>query len=487
MLLGLDLGTTNVKAVLVRPGEGIVARGSAPVALRHVGKAGVEQDMDDVWSAVLAAVAEAGRQASLSSVQAVGVSSQGGALQVLDADGQPDGPVVSWLDGRARQVQERVTRELGSDWLCAHTGHGRLGLVPGHLLRLREEGAALGGNVAFVGDVIVGRLCGRRAHDATSLSIAGLLNPGLGRADADLLARLGIGEHRLPDLLPAHVAAGRVSAEGARQTGLPAGIPVSPAVHDQYAASLGAGAVRAGDVMLGAGTAWVLLALAAEAPGALVPVIVQAFACPHPVAGLCAQMLSMVNGGSAFHWAVRTLGLEGRPASELDRMMDSVPAGCDGVRFRPLLVPGGAAGLPAGMPGQLDGLRLAHTPAHILRAVIEGLALELTRHLRFLTGGGIVVDRLALCGGAAGSSVTPQILADATGVPVACVTETAVSALGAAVPARAIVEGTADLQRLADECAPAARLVRPGPHEPVYRAMSERYAASLPHVGTEAH
>ena len=486
MFLGLDLGTTNVKAVLVRPGEGVVGRGWAPVALRHVGEAGVEQDIEDVWQATVTAIADAGRQADVVRVRAVGVSSQGGALQMLGAEGRPAGPDISWLDGRARPWRERVTDELGVEWLSAHTGHGRLGLAPSQLLRLQEEdsaGASLEGHVGFVGDVIVGRLCGRRAHDATYLSIAGLLEPRTGRAEPSLLASLGIAEDRLPHLLPAHEAAGRLQDPAARETGLPARIPVSPAVHDQYAASLGAGAVHAGDVMLGAGTAWVLLALSEGEPSTIAPVIPAAFACPHPVAGLCAQMLSMVNGGSSFRWTVQTLGLEGCTGAELDRMMESVPAGSDGLRFRPLLAPGGGAGLPPGTPGQLDGLRLSHSPAHILRAVVEGMAMESARHLEFLRACDIAVERIALCGGAAGSSVTAQIVADTAAVPVACVTETAVSALGAAVLAHAVAEGSGDLARLADESAPPARLVPPGPQEPLYRAAVERYLASLPRSG----
>ena len=177
---------------------------------------------------------------------------------------------------------------------------------------------------------------------------------------------------------------------------------------------------------------------------------------------------------------MRTLGLEGRAGDELDRMIASVAAGSDGLRFRPLLAPGGGAGLPAGTPGQLDGLRLSHSPAHILRAVVEGLAMELARHLGFLRSRDVAVERIALCGEAACSDVTPQIVADTAGVPVACVTETAVSALGAAVLARAVAEDPTDLARLADEQAPAVRIVRPGPNEPLYRATFEQYLASLP-------
>ncbi len=483
MLLGLDLGTTNVKAVAVEADGRVLARGAAPVAVHHGADGQLEQDICQVWSAMLSALSDAGKGADLAAVEAVGVSSQGGALQLLDGDGQPAGPVISWLDGRGRSHDRRLTEELGGDWFTSHTGHGAAGLAVGQLLRLREEdpGALAPPNgIGFVGDVIVGRLCGRRAHDATSLSIGMLFNPQLGRADSELLERLGVAEGQLPDLAPAHLPAGSLLEAAAGQTGLPAGIPVSPAMHDQYAATLGCGAVRSGDVMFGAGTAWVLLALAEAGPGALRPVVPRAFACTHPVAGLAGQMLSMVNGGSSFQWAVELMGLGGRGGDALDAMMESVPPGSDGLRFRPLLAPGGGAGLDPGTRGRLDGLRLSHGPAHVLRAVVEGLVMELVRHVRLLAQGGLPVERLIMCGGAAGSRVTPQVLADASGLPVACVTEGAVSALGAAVLARAMAEGRDDLARLAREMAPPVREFRPGPDAEMYKGMLAECLASLP-------
>ena len=153
-----------------------------------------------------------------------------------------------------------------------------------------------------MGDVIVGRLCGRRAHDRTSMSIGMLYNPSLDRADPDILERLSLREEQLPELIPATTPAGRLSEEAAARTGLLSGIPVSPAVHDQYAASVGAGSVHLGDVCLGTGTAWVLVA---NTPKLTPPVAQSTFVCPHPVGGLFGQLLSMANGGSALDWALR--------------------------------------------------------------------------------------------------------------------------------------------------------------------------------------
>ncbi|MDY0168570.1 MAG: FGGY family carbohydrate kinase [Thermoguttaceae bacterium] len=477
MYLGLDLGTTNVKAVVADRSGRIVADGSCPIARQVLPGGGVEQDIEETWSATLAALRQAAEAVpGRGPVEAVGVSSQGGTMQWLDGEDRPAGPVISWMDGRGRAYDEQLDRELGEAFFTEHAGRGASALTPGQVLRLREERPgwmSQAEQLGFVGDVIVGRLCGRRAHDATSLSIAMLLNPRLGRADSDLLARLGLSAQQLPDLLPATTAAGLLLAEVAAQTALPAGIPVSPAVHDQYAATIGVGSVRGGDVCLGTGTAWVLLANVA---GLSPPATRETFVCPHPVgeipvgeikgtvpfsrregpaskmdracaakigtvpSGLYGQMLSMGNGGSALQWAMALLRQEDLSGEALDAMLESVPPGAGGLCFWPLLSPrpAGAAGLADG--GRLAGLRLDHGAPEVLRAVVEGLACELNRHLHMLVHAGVPVGRLLMCGTAAASRVTPRILADLTRCPVLCGPEAPVSAIGASVIGRAMVE-----------------------------------------------
>ncbi len=350
----------------------------------------------------------------------------------------------------------------------------------GQILRLQSQSPELFKTVrhiGFVGDLIVGRLCGRRAHDATSLAIAMLYNPWLGRADPNILARLKLEDRQLPDLLPATTPAGQVQPEASRRTGLPAGIPVSPAIHDQYAVSLGAGSVHEGDVTFGAGTAWVLLANGTRlAP----PVTREAYVCPHPVPGLYGQLLSMRNGGSAIQWVLGLIGRDAATPETVDQMLAAVPPGSDGLCFWPLLSPdaSGEEALPAG--GRISGITLNHQPGHLLRAVVEGLACELARHLGWLARAGIsgapaCGSRLSMCGGAATSRVTPQIIADVTQRPVACIEAFDPSALGAAVLARALVDPTAPLKTLAERMAPPSRLVLPGENAKIYdRKMYDR-------------
>lgn len=479
MYLGLDLGTTNIKALVVNPQGKVVARGSAPVEIRHLPDGGVEQDIENIYSATVAATTQATVGGVGKGVQAVGISAQGGAMQLLDSSGRPHGPVISWLDGRGTPYDREILQRLGSEYFAEHIGHGVPCIAIGQLLRLAKESPHLLApprRVGFVGDTIVHRLCGRFAHDSTSLSIAILYNPALRRGDPDVLKHLGIQENQLPDLLSPRQAAGELKADVAAKLGLPPGIPVSTAVHDQYCAVLGSAAVRGGDVMFGAGTAWVFVATTDHlAP----PVIPEAFVSTHVVEGMYGQMLSMVNGGSALSWAKNLMGLGDKSGAETEKMLASVPPGCEGVRCWPLLATAGGARTPPGTRGRLLGLQFAHTPAHVLRAVIEGLAFEFARYLKFLTSAGIATDRLVMCGGAAGSAVTPPIIADATGLPVACCTEAATSAYGAAVLARGLLETNNGLAQIAESMAPPARTVHPSAGAGLYQTLAAEYARAV--------
>src|SRR4030095_16792672 len=98
MLLGLDIGTTNVKALVTGLTGKPLARGSCPVQLFRLADGGVEQDINEIWGATLSAVRQAVRTVDATRIEAIGVSSQAGAMQVLDKEGRPLGRIISWLD-----------------------------------------------------------------------------------------------------------------------------------------------------------------------------------------------------------------------------------------------------------------------------------------------------------------------------------------------------------------------------------------------------
>lgn len=472
MLLGLDLGTTNIKALTVENDGRIVSRASRSVSLNHTPDGGIEQDIDEIWQATIEAINEALSAVDRGTIQSIGISSQGAAMMFRDPDSEVEiGPVISWLDARGSAGDAELTERLGQRWLSQHVGHGQSNICAGQLLRLRRQSPELLRNkIAFVGDAIVRRLCGRAAHDASSLHICCLYNPYADQADPELLAELGIEPEQLPDLLRARESAGTLLPEMAQRLGLPAGILVGPAIHDQYAAALGCGAIEAGDVMFGAGTAWVLVAVADQA---IRPVVPSAWISRHVLPERWGQLFSLSVGGSVIQWAAQMVGLDEAGASRIDALAGSVAPGADGLRLWPFLDATGGKQRPES--GSMRGLRLSHTSADFLRAAIEGLCFELNRQLGWLEAGGCPVRHLMMTGGGARSTLTPQIVADVTGRPVRCLEESEISAFGAAILARAMVEPDAGLAELYKEMAGGYREVVPGPQAEIYGPLAKQY------------
>jgi sugar (pentulose or hexulose) kinase len=174
------------------------------------------------------------------------------------------------------------------------------------------------------------------------------------------------------------------------------------------------------------------------------------------------------------------MGLNGKDHRDVETMLQSTQPGSAGVSFWPFLVSAGVSGLVPGTKGQLSGLQLAHRPADVVRAVIEGLAFELNRYLGFLRAADWPVAQLVMGGGAAGSGVTTQIIADVAGVPLVCLENSETSLLGAAILARGLVEARTSLVELSSDMVPPARPVEPGAETTLYQDKYGQYLRSLP-------
>ncbi|HOW67969.1 MAG TPA: FGGY-family carbohydrate kinase [Verrucomicrobiota bacterium] len=482
LFLGLDLGTTNIKALVVDERGGILGRGAESIRLIHGPQSAVEQDFEEIWVATVQAILRAIRGIETHRVRALGISSQGAAMQLLDDEGRIRGPVVSWLDGRGLAHDTRLTRQQGAAWFAHRIGHWGSSMTLGQLERLREQSPAgfdSSFRVGFVGDCIVHRLCGRMAHEPTSAGIAQLYNARLSDYDPDVLRLLRLQSSQLPQLIPADQPAGFLLPQIADKLGLPSNIPVSAALHDQYAAALGIGAVSPGQVMFGAGTAWVLLALMRHWSEPASP---DAFVCAHCCPGLFGQILSLRTGGTALHFMQNLTG-QSQASGPLENGLASIPPGSDGLLCLPFFQGTPPAGIKLGCRGAILGLQSHHTPAHVVRATVEGLVFELNRHLGFVKRAETALSRIVMCGGAASGDVVPQMVSDVTGLPVACAGESESSALGAAIVARKLVEPQFAWQQLVTCMVPAPRLFLPGSQRSIYQEGFERFLESLRQLG----
>lgn len=417
-VVGVDLGTSTVKAA-VYDLDGVLAGSAAePVPLVTRPDGGVEQDLDlfvDRAAAAVRACVDPGG-VDPSAVRGLAVAGQMAGMGLVDAEHRPVAPYDSWLDTRCapladdlgRRAGERVARTAG----CAPT----ISIGPKllwwqqHEPAVHARAASLVTASSYVGGRVVG-LRGDEAYvDATHLHFTAMADLAAGDWDADLVALCGADPRLLPRVLPSTTVVGGLTAEAAEAFGLPVGTPVSAGCGDTAAGALGAGATAPGLAFDSAGTAAVLgacLDAFHPDPGGTVMTM------RSPLAGQFYGLGYVAGAGQVVDWLQATLGHDGGGLDALLATAAEAPAGSGGVLVSPH-VNGRVSPVAAAMRGSVLGLTAATTPAALVRATLESVAFEYAGYLDVLgrLAPGSDVSTVVGTGGGSRSAVWNQIKAD---------------------------------------------------------------------------
>ena len=426
LALGIDLGTTAVKAAIL-DGEGrLIRSGSAPARVLAGPNGLAEQEAEGIWRDARDAVRSALSGTALGpAVRAVALSSQGGTLVLLDDAGAPIGNAISWMDTRPARLGPALLQGRDDAFFYEKTGWSlRLGALPlAQLLRLRAEAPETlrrARRVHFVDSYVVERLVGEGACDPSDAAITMLYNVRERRWDAELLALAGIVEGTLPRVVASGTPLGRIRGEAAAELGISPEATIVAGGHDQYCAAFGAGCTRAGETIVSCGTAWVVLAMTSDPrfdrEARLAPA--------EAVAGGLWGLLGSCSGvGAAVGWFRHAASGAEIPFETLEAAAAAVEPAADGIVFVP---PASDRG------GRLLGLRLHHGFGHVARAVLEGPALGARALLARMRKAGCEPSALRAVGGATRSRPWMQILSDATGLPLEIAGVQDVASYGAA-------------------------------------------------------
>jgi xylulokinase len=454
LYLGLDVGTTGVKAIVFDADGTAHGRGSANFQLRTPRPGIYLQDALDWQAGIRHAVQAACASVPSGQIKALAVSAQGGALVPLDASLEPMAPVRSWLDRRAGAAAATFERIFGRADFYARTGWP---IAPNNtaaqILDLRYSEPNVFARARYFCDTaayVTGWLTGTPAMDTNVAGITQLTNVNTETWDRDILATVGVSPIRLPLLVRPGARLGHLSAAAAKQLGLSRSVLVAGGAHDQYCAALGGGAVGAGDLLISTGTAWVLLAVA-DGPHPDPKAAIGSGR--HLVAGRWGHFGEVANGGVSLEWARQLLAQGERPLelAQVGELVKGVEAGADGLSFFPHFDGTSPFDSTGTSRGSLLGLSLGHGSAHMLRAVMEGVAMSTRlmlesyeRSLDRSPGMPVVV------GGATRSSTWMQLLADVLGRALRVVAEPDAACVGAAILASvacgdvaSVEEGTA--------------------------------------------
>ena len=438
-ILGIDIGTSGSRAILVS-GDGTVLGTGTGVHEPRVPHGGwSEQSVEDWWRSVVVAIEGACAAAGVaaSAIDAVGLAGQMHGLVALDASMTPIRPAILWNDGRCEAQCLATEARLGIERLVELTGNRMLaGFTAPKLLWMREhepEAFARIATVMLPKDWIRFRLTGGVATDVSDASGTAVFDCEHRRWSDDLLAELELPRSWWPDAAESCEVVGTVTADAAAATGLREGVPVVAGAGDQASSGVGTGLVREGTVGTVLGTSGVLFAPTdawlSTSDGRL-----HAFC--HAVPGQWHLMGVMLCAAGSLDWFRQAItpDLAGDDAfARIDAMAAEVPVGADGVLFLPYLSGERTPHPDANARGTFVGIDLRHDRRHLARAVIEGVTHGMRECLDLVRSTGLVPREARLSGGGARSPLWRQLCADLLGVPAVRTTTTEGTVYGAAI------------------------------------------------------
>jgi len=439
LFLGLDIGTSGVKAILVASSGEVAAATTTPLTLSTPRPGWAEQNPEDWWAAAIRSIGGVLSQKPGAQVAAVGISGQMHSSVFLDRAGNVVRPALLWCDGRTTAECAEITERAGGedrlrDWV---RNPALEGFTLPKVLWLRNHEPEAYGRVATVvlaKDFIRYRLTGTLACEPSDASGTLMFDPARLKWSDELLNATSVPRALLPDVGGSSETLGRVTADAARRTGLAEGTPVVGGGADNACGAAGVGVITPGEAVASWGTSGTVLAPTAQPfvdPG------LRAHTFCHVAPGVWYVMGVVLSAGGAFVWYRDQLARELAGSSGADAKLDAeaatVPPGAEGVTFLPYLQGERTPHRDASARGAFLGLSLAHTRAHLTRAVLEGITFALRDSLSILQELGLSPSHLLLTGGGAKSPFIRRLQADVYGVPVSTVNREEGPAYGAAL------------------------------------------------------
>lgn len=418
-LVGIDVGTTGVKAVAVSPNGSVLAVVEEPYPLSAPHPGWSEQDPEDWWQATSRALARLGAP----DVAAIGLSGQMHGLVCLDAADRVLRPAILWNDQRTGEECEEIEDRLGLERLVGLTGNRALtGLTAPKLLWLRRHEPGVFERIERIllpKDYVRLRLTGERATDVADASGTLLFDVAGRRWSSEVVAALDLDPAWLPPVLESPELAGRT----------PEGTPVAAGAGDQAAGAIGVGIDGAGGPLsVQIGTSGVVFA---ALPSFRADPLGRMHSFCHAVPGGWHAMGVMLSAAGSLGWLRDVTGRE--EYGTLTREAERWPPGTEGLAFLPYLTGERTPHADPHARGAFVGLTSRHDRGALVRAVLEGVAYGLRDSLGLLRDLGVTAETGRALGGGARSDLWLRIVASVLRLPLERVAIEEGAAYGAAL------------------------------------------------------
>lgn len=429
-VIGIDIGTTSLKAIALQRERGVVASAEFPHELRSPRPGWAEEDAEAWWTTTRAAIRQLLEQVSAERIAAIGVSGMVPAMVLLDENGKPLRPSIQQNDARAIAEIAALRADVDTQEFFTITGGtvNQQNIDPRWRWLCHNEPETVARMAHLCGsyDFITFRLTGQRTLEENWAAESGLYNIREHRWHRLYLEHAGIRPDLLPPLHRPTDIVGGISPNVAHTTGLREGTPVIAGSADHIAAALAAGLTQNGDVLLKFGGAGDILYCADRADPDP-----HFYFDYHDIPGLTLINGCMAASGSLIKWFKGELASTAS-LTELDQEAAEIPAGAGGIIALPYFLGEKTPIFDPQARGVFAGVMLHHTRAHLYRAILEGVCYGFQHHLTILQAAGRPIGRVCAADGGSRSNLWMQMAADITGYPIEVIGGEAASALGVA-------------------------------------------------------
>lgn len=481
LTLGVDIGTTNVKAcVLDTSTATVIASAAAEHPLHHPHPGWAEQHADEYWDAVSACIRSCVSQLSNSAtafsaddIAAVSLSGLVGVTLAVDTEGRPLRPAMIWMDARTDAECAQIRDLVGEDRINAVNGN-RVApwFIEPKLLWIRNHEPETFQRIHKI--LSPTGYCNLQLTGAYTVNRgdAGLFYPyehKVGEWNHELTADLGLDPAIYPDIKASQEVIGKVTDQAAEQTGLKAGTTVVAGGTDISSAALGSGVTEAGQAYYSMGTGsnlGIIIPREQDIPEYRI------LKWPHVIEGLTLFDAPMAFTGASLKWfrdqfadpEIVMAERMGRNVFDLvTEQAGRIAPGADGLLYLPYLGNSLAPRWDLSACGVFFGMQPFTTRAHFIRALIEGVAFDLYSNVRIAHEAGAEFDELILNGGPTKSALWNQIIADVTGRRLILTDVEEAAPLGDAIIAATGVGLYRDLREPVKDLAPIKQVVEPDP------------------------
>jgi xylulokinase len=498
-LIGVDLGTTGGKAILVNAEGAALATSWVEYPMSRPRADWAENDPDDWVRATQTLVRDVVTASGVpvATIRGLSVVAQRDPLVLLDEAGEVLTPAISWLDRRDQHESDALYDHFGRSYLTSVTG---VVPVPGlplpnlvwtrtHLPDVwRRTRHAL-----FVKDYVIFRLTGEIATDFSTPSRSVLNDYQANDWSESICAAAGIPVEILPEVrYGAWEPRASLDRQAANRLGLAPGTVLAAGGGDDQSATLGSGVIEAGDLSAGTGTAscWRLVSATGLADPAG-----RADLSPHVVPNRYLYEMTIAGTGLSLRWFRDNFGAtvtDGTaPVSTYDALVEEamlVPPGADGLIFFPYLDGSRLPYFNADASGVFFGIHPGHRPAHFVRAILEGVAYQYPPLIAMLGDYVGEVRNFTLVDGEARSGSWNAIKADVIGRPIHTTRTIEAAAVGSAILAGVAADVFRDIPAAVAALVATGEIVEPDPARSVlYKLLRGRYDAVYRHLDLAFH